>query len=472
MGVELALLKAMAIRFPTERTLENGAIYDEAYATAMGQVRKDYPEDIDVAVWWAEATLTTMPWDYYYDEASGELKPEAEEVRAVLEAVLDSRSSSSSSSSESSPQKNGQHPLALHLYIHLMEPSPLLRPRAIPAALALRNLTPWSAGHGHLIHMPGHIFLRTPQGLHAASEANQRAIASDREYFSLCPTTTKWSYYKQLYFGHKHAFLLFSSGLEGRKSLAFQTGQQLYSECNIQLVSHVLGGSFLAYPVWPWLAHDLRFGEWGAAEQVEAGREDVPFVQTMQFFVRAFALASQGKCFEAWEEAGRFGGMAGGREGGGEADVFLTKARNLYRVASHSLRARLASAGCFAEQQQQQQRQQYHENAVSEWKRAVAIVDSFPYMEPPLWPLNIQACLGQALLDEGRFEEAEEVYRHDLREWPGNIWSSKGLVLALRGQVEEGGGGGRKEEELRHAQLGFEEAARYVDFELGERSCF
>lgn len=465
-GVELALLRAMAERFPLERTLENGAVYDKAYATSMGQVRKDYPQDIDVAVWWAEATLTTMPWDYYIDEATGVLKPETEEVRAVLETVLDSSTSSTSSKSKSDrdssfPKKN-QHPLALHLYVHLMEPSPLLRPRALSAALALRNMTSWSPGHGHLLHMPGHIFIRTPQTLHLASEANQQAIVSDRQYFKLCPATTKWGYYKQLYFGHKHAFLLFSSGLEGRKSLAFQTGQELYGECNINLVSHILGGSFVAYPVWPWLAHYLRFGEWEAAEQVTAGKGDVSFVQTMQYFVRGFALASQGKCDKAWGEMWTFEGMVGRDESGGEVDVFLVKAKDLYRVAIHSLRARLASAGCTHQEEQHQQ------HAVSEWKRAVGILDSFPYMEPPFWPLNLRACQGQALLDEGRFEEAEEVYRQDLVEWPGNIWSSKGLVLALQAQVGREG----KREEVRRAQEEFEKASEYMDFDLEERSCF
>jgi tetratricopeptide (TPR) repeat protein len=72
------------------------------------------------------------------------------------------------------------------------------------------------------------------------------------------------------------------------------------------------------------------------------------------------------------------------------------------------------------------------------------------------------------LLDEGRFEEAEEVYRQDLGEWPGNVWSSKGLVLALQAQVGREGW----REELRRAQKEFEKASEYIDFDLGETSCF
>jgi hypothetical protein len=46
------------------------------------------------------------------------------------------------------------HPLALHLYIHILEPSsePQL---AEEAADRLRALTPRAFGVGHLLHMPG-----------------------------------------------------------------------------------------------------------------------------------------------------------------------------------------------------------------------------------------------------------------------------------------------------------------------------
>lgn len=48
---------------------------------------------------------------------------------------------------------NPRHPLALHLLIHIMEPS--MQPEeAIGAGQELRSLS-WGEGYGHLVHMPG-----------------------------------------------------------------------------------------------------------------------------------------------------------------------------------------------------------------------------------------------------------------------------------------------------------------------------
>ena len=102
--------------------------------------------------------------------------------------------------------------------------------------------------------------------------------------------------------------------------------------------------------------------------------------------------------------------------------------------------------------------------AAVEWARAAALVDAFPYMEPPMWPTNVRACWGQALLDAGRYGEAVGVYEADLTEWPGNGWSLKGLQLALEGQ-------GRQAEAW-VVERAFEVAWRNADVELGGRSCF
>jgi hypothetical protein len=300
------------------------------------------------------------------------------------------------------------------------------------------------------MHMPGHIYVRTGQ-LHAASEANQRALESDRQYFQNCSVPPN-AYVRQLYATHNMAFLLFSAGLEGRKGLALETAELLQTECNVSKVAHALGGSFLAYPAWQWLAHDLRFGQWELAAAAQAADDDVPFVQILQHYVRAFALASLGKCGPALMQAHAFHILAQNASVA-DMDVFLVKAGDIFAVAEYSLNGRLASMGCTNQHV-----------SVHEWTRAVALVDAFPYMEPPFWPTNLRACLGQALLDERRFEEAEKVYIQDLVEWPGNGWSLKGLELALWGQG--------KQTEARMGRRAFEEAFQYADFELGEKSCF
>ena len=59
------------------------------------------------------------------------------------------------------------------------------------------------------------------------------------------------------------------------------------------------------------------------------------------------------------------------------------------------------------------------------------------YTEPPDWAQPMRHYLGAALLKAGRPEEAEAVYRRDLRWNQNNGWSLFGLQQALSLQGKE-----------------------------------
>lgn len=144
------------------------------------QMALAFPDDADLPAFFAEAAMTTMPWAYY-DPTTNQPKPLTEEALAALQQTL---------------AANPAHPLALHLLIHAVEPSrhPEL---ALPAAEALARL-PAGIGYGHLVHMPGHIFVRLGM-YHRASEANAAAIALDREYFAACDIQPEEGNYNAYY---------------------------------------------------------------------------------------------------------------------------------------------------------------------------------------------------------------------------------------------------------------------------------
>ncbi|HXV59115.1 MAG TPA: tetratricopeptide repeat protein, partial [Vicinamibacteria bacterium] len=72
--------------------------------------------------------------------------------------------------------------------------------------------------------------------------------------------------------------------------------------------------------------------------------------------------------------------------------------------------------------------------AIDSLEKAVNLQDNLAYTEPPPWHYPVRHSLGAVLLEAGRPEQAEDVYRDDLRKWPENGWSLFGLMQCLRTQ--------------------------------------
>jgi tetratricopeptide (TPR) repeat protein len=69
--------------------------------------------------------------------------------------------------------------------------------------------------------------------------------------------------------------------------------------------------------------------------------------------------------------------------------------------------------------------------AIASFQRAADLQDALVYDEPEPLPFAAHHWLGAALLESKRFDEAEKVYRADLKEHPHNGWSLFGLQQAL-----------------------------------------
>jgi tetratricopeptide (TPR) repeat protein len=74
------------------------------------------------------------------------------------------------------------------------------------------------------------------------------------------------------------------------------------------------------------------------------------------------------------------------------------------------------------------------DGAIVSFQRAADVQDALVYDEPEPLPFAAHHWLGAALLESGRFDEAETVYRADLKEHPRNGWSLLGLQQALAGR--------------------------------------
>jgi tetratricopeptide (TPR) repeat protein len=72
--------------------------------------------------------------------------------------------------------------------------------------------------------------------------------------------------------------------------------------------------------------------------------------------------------------------------------------------------------------------------AIAHLRLAVLLQDNLLYDEPPPWFLSEREALGRLLLESGKTEEAEAVFREDLKRHPENGLALHGLEKTLRAQ--------------------------------------
>lgn len=70
--------------------------------------------------------------------------------------------------------------------------------------------------------------------------------------------------------------------------------------------------------------------------------------------------------------------------------------------------------------------------AIDQLREAARREDALVYGEPPEWTVPVRQELGALLLKAGRPDDAERVFREDLKRFPKNLWSQQGLVETLR----------------------------------------
>jgi len=387
--VERGLIAALEKRYVWPPPEDRQAL-DRAYADAMRALAQQFPEDADVGALFAESLMDLRPWDLW--TPAGEPQPGTPELVEEIERVL---------------RLAPRHPGACHLAIHANEASP--RPgNALSAADRLRTLVP---GAGHLVHMPSHIDIRLGHYAEAVL-ANQKAIEVD----ALRADRVGPGGFYAMYRAHNYHFLVYAAQFEGRYALALEGARALVRALPADVVEQrpqVLD-AFLATPL-----HVLeRFGRWD--EILAEPRPDARFPVTLAFwhYSRALALSAQGKVDEATAEQTRFeAAQAAVPE---EATIGNNTARTVLDVGKAILAGEL------------EYRRGRHDTAFELLRVAVNRDEALHYDEPWGWFQPAAHALGALLLEQGRLDEAEAVYRRDLERHPDNGWALHGLEECLR----------------------------------------
>ena len=405
----------MAVRYSADPEADRAA-FDRAYAYAMREVQRRHPDDLDAATLYAEALMNLTPWDYWTSEA--EPREHTPEILALLERVQ---------------ERDPQHPGANHYYIHAVEE--FFPERAVPAAERLADIAPDA---GHLVHMPSHIFWRVGR-YQEALEINQRAAAADEAFFGWCRAA---GLYRTLYYPHNIHFLWAAALAEGRSDLALSAARNLASKVPDTMIEEFAGAEeWRAIPLFT-LA---RFGRWDAIRGEPRPAPGHRYTTGIWHYARGLAATRQGRLEDAAAELGALQELVES-EALASLDFVGEPAADYLRIGAHHLAGELAAA------------RDEPDAAVRELEQAIRIQAAQLYTEPPRWYFPLRQALGAVLLEAGRAEQAEAVYRLDLEQHPRNGWSLFGLSRSLR---EQG-----RETEASAVETGFANAWERADVKL------
>ena len=409
---EKALIGAVQVRYPSDAS-EAGegelSLRNREYAEAMKSVYQNHLDDLDISALYADALMNLTPWNLW-DLRTGHPVDGARtlEAKEVLEKAL--------------AQSDGlQHPGVLHMYIHLMEMSG--KPEsALAVADNLRGLVPDA---GHLNHMPTHLDVLCGEYSQAVFW-NSQAIRADEKYLA---TVGPLNFYT-LYRAHNYHFRLYAAMFSGQFRVALDTVACLEASIPKDVLciesppmADCLEG-FLGMRV-----HALvRFGRWKdmLAVELPVDKELYCVTTALLHYGKGVANAALGDVEKAERERTSFASALAAVKP--SRTIFNNTCVDILRIARSMLDAEL------------DYRKGMVDEAFAHLDRAIELDEALPYDEPWGWMQPPRHAYGALLLEQGRVEEARQVYSADLgldrllpraMQHPNNVWSLHGLYECL-----------------------------------------
>ena len=446
-----ALVEAMLVRCrafasplpssssPEARTLqtffESG---ERAYANALRDVLRTFPDDPNVAALLAAAMMNTgPPWKLWLptDATPREQRQPASdtlEIVRVLRHGLDVAPN---------------HPGLCHLWVHAMEmaPDPSL---ALPQADILAAAGSSKESEiGHLCHMAAHIYMQLGD-YQAAIATSVNACAADAKLIAAGqPYMGKTA---AIYSGAVHNLheLLFACMWAGNARLARQALGELEKtaeKSGIERLPTRLEPFGLAR-----FHFCVRFGLWDeilSIPLIPAGPDRLFRCTTWanQCYARGVAFAAKGNVAAAEAEQEAF---LLARKAPLLRDEGMLSKRRLHNIPEQRKLdvAELLLAGEIA------YRKGEYEEAFETLRRGVESDDTLPFDEPWGWMVPVRHALAALLAERAKdlsdkvkekaemlWREAAEVYRKDLTLHPRTVWALVGLKNVLP-ELGEGGG--------------------------------
>ena len=382
-------INAMAVRY-TSDAKPNYAALDSAYMKAMLKLHLQYPDDEDAATLFVESAMNLRPWKLWNKD--GTPAPGTEEIVSVLESVM---------------RRNPDHAGAIHFYIHAVESSP--DPfRALSPADRLGRQVPAA---GHLVHMPGHAYIRT--GFYEESiKANYEAVKLDSTYVAAGGGS---GFYGMIYYPHNIHFLAVSYALDGQFEKAFHYSKMLDDVAGptYSFDPHIEG---VGPTKWYILA---KYHKWDTILSESSPDSNLKVLTAVWHFARGMAFAAKSDITNAKTELAEFDNLEKDFQKGALM-CMINDAHIVAPIPRLLLKAQIAVS------------ENKPEDAVRYLYEAASIKDALEYDEPEAWYIAPRETLGALLIKLKRYDEAEKVFRDDLAVYPKEGRLLFGLMTALR----------------------------------------
>jgi tetratricopeptide (TPR) repeat protein len=191
----------------------------------------------------------------------------------------------------------------------------------------------------------------------------------------------------------------------------------------------------------------VRFHRWDEILKMPAPDPQLAMTTAFWHFARGSAAAAKGQIETAEIERRTLQAARAEMPTDTEFSFYFNKARGFLDLAANILEARIAAT------------RGDHQAAIGHWQEAVRIEDGLNYGEPPEWFYPVRESLGGALLQDGKGDQAETVFRADLLRNPRNPRSLFGLWKSLEAQ--------KKDSDAMWVRSEFEAAWKDADVTLG-----
>lgn len=421
---ELRLIKALNTRY-TAQPPEDRSALDQTYSAEMKKVYQQFPNDPDIGALYAESLMNLHPWDLY-DKQTQLPKAWTAELIAVLEHLI---------------KINPKHPGAHHFYIHAMEASATPE-KALASAGLLDTLV---RGSGHLLHMPSHIYINTGD-YHLGTLSNLRAVETDSIYTTACHAQ---GVYPLAYYPHNYHFLTATAALEGNSKLSWIAAKKMQQHTPTDIMREPGWGTLQHYYSIPYYVA-VKFALWDSIHALPRPEKDLVYPTAIWHYAKGMAYLGKGDIPKAQKISDSLKMLAKDTALQHLTVWNINTTADLVQIASFVLSAEIAA------------KQNQMESSIHWLNEAIKIEDALNYNEPPDWFFSVRHHLGNILLKAGKYPEAENVYRNDLKKWKKNGWALIGLYQSLVYQ--------KKDDEAKRIQTAFNEAWQYADVEIKSSS--